>query len=97
MNLVQKDLFVFHANEQLRAQLSDIQKYAAMVQLDEKLIVLRKEITGSAKSQLENGVIHSNDFLREINAEDQVKVTSILHQIQLLQAKINYQNIKGNQ
>ena len=52
-------------------------------------------VKDAAKAQLENGVITANDFLREVNAEDQARQSLIVHQLQLLQAQINYQTIKG--
>jgi len=44
-----------------------------------------------------NGVITANDYLKEINAEDQARQLQITHEIQLLQAQINYQTILGKQ
>jgi len=40
-------------------------------------------------------VITANDYLREVNAEDLARQNLITHQIQLLQAQINYQTISG--
>jgi hypothetical protein len=42
-------------------------------------------------------VITANDYLREVNAEDQARISLITHQLQLLQAQINYKTIAGNQ
>jgi len=42
-------------------------------------------------------VITANDYLREVNAEDLARQNLITHQIQLLQAQINYQTISGKQ
>jgi len=42
-------------------------------------------------------VITANDYLREINAEDQARQSLITHTVQLLQAQINYQTITGKQ
>ncbi len=97
INDVQKDVFVFNTNTQLSQQLEEIKKLREISNIDAKIVAVRANITAASKAQLENGVINSNDYLREINAEDQTKSSYILHQIQLLQAKINYQNIKGNQ
>lgn len=62
---------------------------------DEEIITLRASVKDAAKAQLENGVITANDYLREVNAEDQSRQALITHQIQLLQAQINYQIISG--
>lgn len=97
INEVQKDVFVFNTNTQLTQQMEEIKKLQELSKIDQKIIDVRASITTASKAQLQNGVINSNDYLREINAEDQTRNNFILHQIQLLQAKINYQTIKGNQ
>jgi outer membrane protein TolC len=97
MNEVQKDVFVFNTTTQLTQQLEEIKKLQDLATLDEKIVGVRTSITAASKAQLQNGVINANDYLREINSEDQTRNNLILHQIQLLQAKINYQTIKGNQ
>jgi outer membrane protein TolC len=97
INDVQKDVFLFNTATQLSQQMEEIKKLNEISNIDEKIVEVRSNITAASKAQLQNGVINSNDYLREINAEDQTKNNYILHQVQLLQAKINYQTIKGNQ
>ena len=64
---------------------------------DDEIIFLRTNVKKAALVQLENGIINSSDYLREVNAEDQARQTLITHQLQLLQAQINYQTISGKQ
>jgi outer membrane protein TolC len=97
INEVQKDVFVFNTMTQLAQQMEEIKKLQELSNIDEKIIEVRTNITAASKAQLQNGVINSNDYLREINAEDQTRSNYILHQVQLMQAMINYQTIKGNQ
>lgn len=92
---VQKDIFLLNTNTQLKQQSSEIEKLQQLIAKDNEIIVLRTGIKEAAKAQLENGVITANDYLREVNAEDQSRQTLITHQLQLLQAQINYQTISG--
>ena len=92
---IQKETFVFNTNTQIKQQRSEIDKMQQLVQTDSEIIDLRVKIKEAARAQLENGVITSNDYLREVNAEDQARQTQIAHQLQLLQAQINYLNIIG--
>lgn len=92
---IQKETFLLNTNAQLKRQQSEIDKMKALVASDEDIISLRTSVTQAAKAQLQNGVITSNDFLKEINDEDQARQMLITHQIQLLQAQINYQTISG--
>jgi len=92
---VQKETFLLNTNSLLKQQQAEIDKLQRLVTSDNEIISLRKSVTEAAKAQLENGVITANDFLKEVNAEDQARQTLITHQVQLLQAQINYQTILG--
>ena len=91
----QKETFLLNTNTDLKRQQSEIEKLQKLVSTDKDIIDLRIKVKDAAKAQLENGVITANDYLREVNAEDQARQSLITHQIQLLQAQINYQTISG--
>ncbi len=92
---VQKETFLLNTNSQLKQQQAEIDKLQQLISSDEEIIALRKTVTEAAKAQLENGVITANDFLKEVNAEDQARQALITHRVQLLQSQINYQTILG--
>lgn len=92
----QKEAFLFNTNLTLKQQNNDITKLNELIAVDEKLIELRTRIKNTAKAQLENGVITANDYLRELNAEDQAKQNLALHQTQLVMTQYNYQVTSGN-
>ncbi len=94
---VQKETFLLNTNTQLKQQQSEIEKIVKLIETDEGIIDLRAQVKEAARAQLENGVITANDYLREVNAEDQARQLLITHQIQLLQAQINYQTTLGKQ
>ena len=92
---IQKEVFLFNTNAQLKQQQSEFDKLQKLIATDNDIIDLRIKVKDAAKAQLENGVITANDYLREVNAEDLARQNLITHQIQLLQAQINYQTISG--
>ena len=92
-----KETFLLNTNTQLKQQQSDIEKLEQLITTDKEIIDIRASVKDAAKAQLENGVITANDYLREINAEDQARQALITHELQLLQATINYKTISGNQ
>ena len=92
---VQKDVFLLNTNTQLVQQKNEIDKMKDLITVDNKIIDVREQVKKASNAQLENGVITANDYLREVNAEDQARLSLIAHQLQLLQAKINYLNILG--
>lgn len=92
---VQKETFLLNINAQLKQQQAEIDKLQQLIRTDDEIIGLRKTVTEAARAQLENGVITANDYLKEVNAEDQSRQSMITHRVQLLQAQINYQTIAG--
>jgi len=94
---VQKETFLLNTNTALKLQQAEVDKLNQLIAKDNEIIDLREKVKEAAKAQLENGVITANDYLREVNAEDQARQSLITHQVQLLQAQINYQTISGNQ
>jgi outer membrane protein TolC len=94
---IQKETFILNTNTQLKQQQSEIDKLQQLIASDNEIIVLRESVTNAAKAQLENGVITANDYLKEVNADDQARQSLITHGVQLLQAQINYQTISGKQ
>jgi outer membrane protein TolC len=94
---VQKELFLLNTNTQLKQQQAELDKLQQLIESDEQIIAIRKQVKDAAQAQLSNGVITANDYLKEVNAEDLAIQSRIAHQLQLLQAQINYRTISGNQ
>ncbi len=94
---VQKETFLLNTYSQLKQQKAEIDKLRQLLDSDKQIVELRKTVTAAAQAQLENGVITANDYLKEINAEDQARQLQITHEVQLIQAQINYQTILGKQ
>lgn len=94
---VQKELFLLNTNTQLKQQEAEVDKLQQLIASDDRIIDIRKQVKDAAQAQLTNGVITANDYLKEVNAEDLANQNRIAHQLQLLQAQINYRTISGNQ
>lgn len=84
---IQKENFIFNTNISLRQQSAEITKYQQLLSTDKEIVALRQDIRKVAATQLENGVITSSDYLRELDAEDSAKQNQLLHEIQLLLAQ----------
>jgi outer membrane protein TolC len=92
----QKETFLLNANLSLKQYHNEIEKLLELINVDKEIISIRTSIKESSKAQLENGVITSSDFIRELNAEDQAKQNLSIHKIQLLLAQQNYKLTIGN-
>jgi outer membrane protein TolC len=92
---IQKETFLFNTKITQKQQNSDILKYEELVKSDDQIITLRENVKKASAAQLENGVLSAHDYLTEVNSEDQARENRILHEVQLLQARYNYQNTVG--
>ena len=96
MNDAQKETFLFNTNFTLKQQNGEVSKLQELIKSDDEIVELRTSVKNASNVQLENGAISVNDFLKEINAEDQARQDRLFHEIQLLNALYNYQNTSGN-
>lgn len=93
---LQRETFLFNTNLTLKQQNSEANKLQDLIKTDDEIIALRTRIKNTALAQVENGVITSTDYVREVNAEDQARQNQSLHQIQLLMTYYNQQTTTGN-
>ncbi|MBX3256079.1 MAG: TolC family protein [Chitinophagaceae bacterium] len=93
---LQKETFLFNTGLSLKQQQSDADKWKALLETDNEMIRLRSSVKKAAAAQLENGIITSSDFIREVNAEDQALQNKMLHEIQLLLTLYNVKWHTGN-
>jgi len=76
-------------------QKEQISKLETILQTDRQMVDLREEITKSAASKLENEILTTSDYIRELQAETVSKLNHELHMIQLNEAKEKYNLILG--
>ncbi len=93
--LLQQELFMLNTDTKLKQQSAEIDMLKRMIAVDGEIVALRVSIKQAARAQLENSVLTSNDYLREVIAEDAARQDQSLHQLQLVQAQIKYANLKG--
>lgn len=93
---VQKNTFLFNTEISMKQQNAEIVKLNELLSTDDEIISLRSGIKRSYAAQLENGIINTSDYVKELNAEDLARQNKILHQIQLLMAQYNLLNTTGN-
>lgn len=86
---VQKENFLFNQQFQTIQNNSDLDKIQQLINKDDELIELRESIKKASLAQLENGVITTNDYLREVNELDRAKNQKIIHEIQYLLTQYN--------
>lgn len=83
---VERDIFLFNINLQLRSQLDHIDELKAVIKNNDRIVELRTNVRKAAESQLDNGVIDATALLTKLTDEKQARLTAAYHEIQLLQS-----------
>ena len=92
---VQQETFLFNTNLKLKQSNNDIIKSKKLLEKDDEIIQLRKNIKTAAESKYENGVCTMTDLIREINAEHLANQNKAMHEIQYIIHVYNYRNKAG--
>lgn len=93
---VDKEVFLFNTNQSVKQQNAEITKLEEYLVSDNEIITLRNNVKKAALAQLENGVIDSSDYLREVNEENTAMQNKIIHETDLLLAQYRQKLITGN-
>jgi len=91
---LQKDVFLFNTNLQLKEQEQDVIKAQKLMQSDAKILALQQNIAQSTQLQLAEGSANGTDYILALNARDQAQNNLLLHEIQLLMAQ--YQHLTNS-
>ena len=86
---IQKENFVFNQKFSTIQNNGDLEKLQKLIDKDSELIALRQSIKKASLAQLENGVISTSDYLREVNAEEQARIQKVLHETEFLLTQYN--------
>lgn len=86
---IQKENFLFNQQFQTLQNNVELEKIQQLLSKDDELITLRESVAKAALAQLENGVITTSDYLREMNELDRAKNLKILHGMQFLLTQYN--------
>lgn len=91
----QQSIFNLNTNIALKQQYEKINSLNQLIEQDQSIVNLREKVLKTVNSQLKNGIITTSNYLTEFTNLFESKTILKQHQIQLLQAKANYNIIKG--
>ena len=86
---VQRENFLFNQEFTSLQNNNELDKIQQLINQDNELIEIREDIMESTRAQLENGVITTSDFLRELNELERARTQKILHETQYLLTQYN--------
>ena len=86
----QQETFEFNLSLLEGRYREDIASIRDQIERDREISILQNKILKQLSSQLENGVITVNDYLTQLNAELQSRQKLQLHELQLVEVKVDY-------
>ncbi|WP_299361555.1 TolC family protein [Winogradskyella sp.] len=92
---VDKETFEFDITSRKKEYLEKIEALQGQLFNDEKIVALQKDILNQTEVQLQEGIINSNDYLIQVNAELSARQQQELHRVQLQQLQIEYLTLYG--
>lgn len=87
-----RDVFLFNTSLQTQSQTDRISALRDIMKEDTRIVELRANVRKAAESHLENGVIDATALLTKITDENQARLTSSYHEIQLIQSIYQLKN-----
>ncbi|MFY8021376.1 MAG: TolC family protein [Bacteroidia bacterium] len=93
---IQNENFVLQTQINLKQQAAEINKLKELLETDEELLQLRKDIKKTSEVRMQNGLIGAIEYINDLNQEEISRQNKYIHENQLLMAIYQYQLISGN-
>ena len=93
-NAIRRQSIVLNAD--LNEQRQELTRLNEIMKNDEEILEIREEVVEIKSAQLDNGIITSSEYIVELNKRSVAEHNLKIHELQLIQAKINYNIIAGN-
>ncbi len=92
---VQQETFLFNTNIKLKQSNSEIAKYKQLLEKDDEIVTLRKNIKQATETKYANGVCTMTELIQKINDENLARQNKALHEVQYLLNIYNYNTTIG--
>ena len=93
---VQKENYIRTMEIGLMKQLEDTNMYEQLLDRDAEILMLQEQVVKEANAQLKNGVITSTQYLTEVNNQIEAQLNAKVHELKLIETKIQYLTKSGN-
>ena len=93
---IQRENFGRNINLSATQERNNSYKMAKLIESDRQIVALKEQIVKRSASALDNGTLTSADYIRDLNASLQSKISLEIHKIQKIQALVNLNTILGN-
>jgi outer membrane protein TolC len=87
--------FTERLRREVKDDLHDIARLEATLRTDDTLVALREQIEQEARSQLENGVVNTADYIERRNDVFEARIARQTHRAELARARVRYLTTLG--
>lgn len=87
-----RETFLFNNRLLTSREEAEINGIREVMKEDARIVELRQNVRRAAESQLRNGIIDATALLAKINDENQAKLNSVYHKVQLIQSIYKLKN-----
>jgi len=81
---LREDAFDENLQRVVKQITGEIHQYMDMMEMDDKIVELRRDIVHQSRNRLKNGTITSADYIADLNAEIDARINREIHQLQYL-------------
>ncbi len=92
----EKENFLKALDISISAKEAELIKYRELIEKDVEIIALQDEIVDQVSSQMRNGVVPGANYITEVNKGLQAQLNMTIHEIKLVESKINLLTESGN-
>lgn len=92
----ERDLFLLNTSMQQSRYTKEELQYREQLRYDDEIIALRAEVKRAAEVKMANGTLSGMDLIRDINAEQNARLTKIEHELQRLLTLYNLKFTTNN-
>jgi len=86
----QQSAYDIGVRTQARQMRSEISKQETLLKKDIAIVELYKTIVKESASQLDNGVITTSDYIADLNAETQARISADITKVQIIKSQLDY-------
>ena len=90
-----QETFSIQVQAGIERELAHMEHYRNALEMDDNMLQMRMEITETAASKVDHGVISATEYLQVLNEEKLARIARAGHHIRLLQSLANYHLLKG--
>ncbi len=90
-----EETFLFNLDSKEATYLSEVERLQSLLLRDQEIVALQAQVLVQMAAQLDEGVITSSDYIRQVNAELRSRQNLAIHRAELVKAQLEFKTERG--